>query len=59
MDKTIQGAGNRFAKEGYIKPKPFIDALGKPMNVRVLENLKFDDIHGIGTPDDLKKYIRR
>ena len=21
--------------------------------------MKFDDMHGIGTPDDLKKYIRK
>ncbi len=41
------GAGSRFAKEGYIKPKPFIDVLGKPMIVRVLENLKVDDAHYI------------
>ena len=26
MDKTIQGAGSRFAKEGYIKPKPLMIA---------------------------------
>lgn len=41
------GAGSRFAKEGYEKPKPFIDVLGKPMIVRVLENLKVDDAHYI------------
>ena len=41
------GAGSRFAKEGYTKPKPFIDVLGKPMIVRVLENLKVDDAHYI------------
>lgn len=33
------GAGSRFAKVGYKLPKPFIDVLGKPMIVRVLENL--------------------
>ncbi|MEE3705265.1 glycosyltransferase family 2 protein [Campylobacter sp. CX2-8023-23] len=41
------GAGSRFAKEGYAKPKPFIDVLGKPMIVRVLENLNVDDAHYI------------
>ena len=33
------GAGSRFAKVGYQKPKPFIDVLGKPMISHVLENL--------------------
>ncbi|WP_197550608.1 glycosyltransferase family 2 protein [Helicobacter winghamensis] len=41
------GAGSRFAKEGYEKPKPFIDVLGKPMIVRVLENLNVDNAHYI------------
>jgi len=36
----MAGAGSRFAQEGYEKPKPFIDVKGKPMIVRVLENLK-------------------
>lgn len=27
----MAGAGSRFAKAGYKKPKPFIDVLGKPM----------------------------
>ena len=35
----MAGAGSRFAIAGYTKPKPFIDVLGKPMIVRVLENL--------------------
>jgi UDP-N-acetylglucosamine diphosphorylase / glucose-1-phosphate thymidylyltransferase / UDP-N-acetylgalactosamine diphosphorylase / glucosamine-1-phosphate N-acetyltransferase / galactosamine-1-phosphate N-acetyltransferase len=35
----MAGAGSRFADAGYTKPKPFIDVLGKPMIVRVLENL--------------------
>jgi dTDP-glucose pyrophosphorylase len=39
----LAGQGSRFAKAGYKKPKPFIDMLGKPMIVRVLENLKIDD----------------
>lgn len=41
------GAGSRFAKEGYAKPKPFIDVLGKPMIMRVLDNLKVDNAHYI------------
>ena len=35
----MAGAGSRFANAGYTKPKPFIDVKGKPMIVRVLENL--------------------
>ena len=35
----MAGAGSRFAQAGFIKPKPFIDVNGKPMIVRVLENL--------------------
>jgi len=35
----MAGQGSRFAKAGYEKPKPFIDVNGKPMIVRVLENL--------------------
>ncbi len=39
----MAGQGSRFAKEGYEKPKPFIDVNGKPMIVRVLENLAYPD----------------
>ncbi len=39
----MAGLGSRFAKEGYEKPKPFIDVKGKPMIVRVLENLYYPD----------------
>lgn len=39
----MAGLGSRFAKAGYKKPKPFIDVSGKPMIVRVLENLKYPD----------------
>lgn len=35
----MAGAGSRFSQAGYQKPKPFIDVAGKPMIVRVLENL--------------------
>ncbi len=37
----MAGLGSRFSKVGYEKPKPFIDVDGKPMIVRVLENLSF------------------
>jgi NDP-sugar pyrophosphorylase family protein len=39
----MAGEGSRFAKAGYEKPKPFIDVDGKPMIVRVLENLSYPD----------------
>jgi len=39
----MAGEGSRFAKAGYDKPKPFIDVDGKPMIVRVLENLSYPD----------------
>jgi NDP-sugar pyrophosphorylase family protein len=39
----MAGLGSRFAKAGYEKPKPFIDVDGKPMIVRVLENLAYPD----------------
>lgn len=35
----MAGAGSRFAKAGYKKPKPFIDVLNKPMICHVLDNL--------------------
>ena len=35
----MAGLGSRFSNVGYDKPKPFIDVNGKPMIVRVLENL--------------------
>jgi UDP-N-acetylglucosamine diphosphorylase / glucose-1-phosphate thymidylyltransferase / UDP-N-acetylgalactosamine diphosphorylase / glucosamine-1-phosphate N-acetyltransferase / galactosamine-1-phosphate N-acetyltransferase len=39
----MAGQGSRFVKAGYEKPKPFIDVNGKPMIVRVLENLAYSD----------------
>ncbi len=39
----MAGEGSRFVKAGYEKPKPFIDVKGKPMIVRVLENLAYPD----------------
>jgi NDP-sugar pyrophosphorylase family protein len=35
----MAGAGSRFSKAGYAKPKPFIDVAGRPMIERVLDNL--------------------
>ncbi|OGR65134.1 MAG: lipopolysaccharide biosynthesis protein [Elusimicrobia bacterium GWB2_63_22] len=37
----MAGEGSRFVKAGYAKPKPFIDVCGKPMIVRVMENLRY------------------
>ena len=39
----MAGEGSRFKNDGYEKPKPFIDVLGKPMIVRVLENLSYPE----------------
>lgn len=39
----MAGAGSRFSKAGFAKPKPFIDVAGKPMVVRVLENLALSE----------------
>lgn len=39
----MAGAGSRFAKAGYSKPKPFIDVLGRPMICHVLDNLNMPD----------------
>lgn len=39
----MAGAGSRFTKAGYKKPKPFINVLGKPMICHVLDNLKIEN----------------
>jgi NDP-sugar pyrophosphorylase family protein len=41
----MAGEGSRFREQGYKKPKPLIDVLGKPMFVRTIESigLEFDD----------------
>ena len=36
----MAGLGSRFASAGYKAPKPLIDVAGKPMIVRVMENLR-------------------
>lgn len=35
----MAGMGSRFVKQGYSKPKPFIDILGKTMIEQVMDNL--------------------
>lgn len=35
----MAGRGSRFSRVGFEKPKPFIDVMGAPMIVRVLDNL--------------------
>jgi len=37
----LGGKGERFAKEGYLQPKPLIQILNKEMIFYVLDNLKF------------------
>ena len=37
----MAGLGSRFTKDKYKKPKPFIDVNGKPMIMRVLDNLTY------------------
>lgn len=39
----MAGAGSRFAKAGYTKPKPFIDVFGRPMICHVLDNLNMPE----------------
>ncbi len=36
----MAGRGSRFAKEGYVLPKPLIDVHGKPMIAVVTENIR-------------------
>ena len=38
----MAGRGQRFASEGFKLPKPLIDVAGKPMIVRVMDNLSLD-----------------
>lgn len=39
----MAGLGSRFSLAGYDVPKPFIDVAGKPMIIRVMENLSLPD----------------
>jgi dTDP-glucose pyrophosphorylase len=43
----MAGLGSRFANEGYLKPKPFIDVAGKPMISRVMDNLFYPEANYI------------
>ena len=38
----LAGRGSRFAKQGYLFPKPLIEVDGKPMIQTVIENLSID-----------------
>ena len=53
----MAGAGSRFSEAGFEKPKPFIDVAGKPMIVRVLENLTYEGARYIliGRKEHLEK----
>lgn len=53
----MAGMGSRFASVGYEKPKPFIDVNGKPMIVRVLDNLYYPNANYIliGRNEHLEK----
>lgn len=41
----MAGLGTRFTRAGFKDPKPFIDVGGKPMIIRVLENLSIAGAH--------------
>jgi UDP-N-acetylglucosamine diphosphorylase / glucose-1-phosphate thymidylyltransferase / UDP-N-acetylgalactosamine diphosphorylase / glucosamine-1-phosphate N-acetyltransferase / galactosamine-1-phosphate N-acetyltransferase len=43
----MAGLGSRFTEAGYTKSKPFIDVNGKPMIVRVMENLNYPNCNFI------------
>ena len=43
----MAGMGSRFAKDGYLKPKPFIDVAGLPMIERVIKNLSMPNANYI------------
>ena len=43
----MAGMGSRFTEAGYKKPKPFIEVDGKPMIVKVMENLAYPDANFI------------
>lgn len=43
----MAGLGSRFSATGYQKPKPFIDVDGKPMIIRIIENLQYPDANYI------------
>jgi NDP-sugar pyrophosphorylase family protein len=55
----MAGEGSRFVACGFEKPKPFIDVLGKPMIVHVIENLNYPDANFIliGRKSHIKKEV--
>jgi len=64
----MAGEGSRFVKAGYKIPKPFIDVSGKPMIVRVIENLNYPEArfilivrkeHMIGEMKLIKEIMRK
>ena len=53
----MAGNGSRFFEAGYDKLKPLIDIKGKPMFVRVLDNILYGtDIHIIIRKDHVDEY---
>jgi len=54
----LGGIGKRFQDEGYTKPKPLINVIGKPMIFHVLDNLRVgeDDTIYIVYNGDLDKF---
>ena len=56
----MAGNGSRFFDDGYDLPKPLIDVGGKPMFMRVIENLgntiDFSDVTCIVRKDHVEKY---
>lgn len=52
------GLGDRFAKDGYIDPKPLIPAMGRPILSWLLEGLPFskDDTLLVAYNVDLEKW---
>jgi dTDP-glucose pyrophosphorylase len=55
----MAGAGSRFAKEGYVDPKPLIKVHNEPMIKLVIDNLKPSQAHRfifICQAEHLKKY---
>lgn len=53
----MAGNGQRFIDAGYKLPKPLIDIQGKPMFIRVLENIEYGtDIHVIVRCEHIDMY---
>ena len=54
----LGGLGSRFQKEGYTRPKPFVQVMGKPMILWVLDSLKLrpqDELVIVYNPDFLSR----